>query len=192
MYGLYQGYVGGPNIRKTAYTGADVFFALGENAYEFINSNRGTFIRSDEDTFRVSSFYDRNRVYFPDFETELTAHLLEYLADGVERNKIQTVAALKPDIDDWTVTDLGGNRHNIGGSFADNSAAMLDAYRGPRRRDGGILIAPVEVKRAKKKDDEEEDVTLEDLEEYSLGQQGARPEEITTGEIEEAPEAPEE
>lgn len=190
MYGLYQGIVGGPNIRKTAYTGADVFFALEENAYEFINSNRGTFIRADEDTLRVSSLYERNRGYFPEFDEQLPEHLLEYLEEGVERNKVQMVSSIKPDIDDWTVTDLGGNRHEIGGSFADNNAAMLDAYKGPRRRDGGIMVASVEVKRTKKKDDEEEDVTLEDLGEYPLGQ-GARPEEITTGEIVSSPESPE-
>jgi len=42
MYGLYQGNIGGPNIRKNAYTGKDVHRALTNNAIEFINSNRGT------------------------------------------------------------------------------------------------------------------------------------------------------
>ena len=42
IYGLYQGIIGGPNIRKSAYSGKNVYFELAENAVEFINSNRGT------------------------------------------------------------------------------------------------------------------------------------------------------
>ena len=66
LYGLYQGIVGGPDIRKAAYTGATVNYALESNARDFVNSNRGTFSR-DERTFRVSSFYDRNQAFFPNF-----------------------------------------------------------------------------------------------------------------------------
>jgi hypothetical protein len=42
LYGLYQGVVGGPNIRPQAYTGERVNRDLTDNAKEFINSNRGT------------------------------------------------------------------------------------------------------------------------------------------------------
>ena len=83
IYGLYQGYIGGPNIRKRAYTGADVYRSLANNAIEFTNSNRGTYSK-DEKVFRVSSLYERNRVYFPDFNSDLSKHLLVYL-EGYER-----------------------------------------------------------------------------------------------------------
>jgi len=36
MYGLYQGNIGGPNIRRSAYIGSDVWRALTNNAIEFI------------------------------------------------------------------------------------------------------------------------------------------------------------
>ena len=127
IYGLYQGIIGGPNIRKSAFTGADVYRALESNAYEFINSNRGTYIR-DEKMFRVSNLYDRNRVYFPDFDADLSAHLLQYLR-GKEKPALQAASKLKPDIDDWSVTDLGGSQRRIGGSFADNKAALMDSVR---------------------------------------------------------------
>jgi len=127
MYGLYQGIVGGPNIRRSAYRGATVYRALEDNAREFVNSNRGTFSR-DERTFRVSSLYDRNRAYFRDFSSDLTKHLLKYL-EGYERRELQAATTLKPDINDWTVTDLGGTYQQIGGSFADNSAALLDSVK---------------------------------------------------------------
>jgi len=37
IYGLYQGIIGGPNIRTSAYTGKTVYDALTENAVVFIN-----------------------------------------------------------------------------------------------------------------------------------------------------------
>ena len=179
IYGLYQGVVGGPNIRRSAYTGRDVYRELEANAFEFVNSNRGTF-SNDENVFLVSNLYDRNRSYFPDFDADLAEHLLAYL-EGDLRNRLMAASTLDPSISDWTVTDLGGTRHEVGGSLANNQAAMLDAYKGPRRRDGGILIAPVEVKRPKKEDDTDDDDAIEDLGESPVDM-GARPEEIISQE----------
>jgi len=139
IYGLYQGIIGGPNIRKTAYSGADVYRALKNNASEFVNSNRGTFSR-DERTFRVSSLYDRNRAYFPQFDSDLPEHLLNYL-EGKERTAIQAASRIKADIDDWSVTDLGGSHQRIGGSFAHNRAALLDSVKSTVPADGGGVIA---------------------------------------------------
>ncbi len=138
IYGLYQGIIGGPNIRKTAYTGAEVYRALENNAYEFINSNRGTWAR-DEKTFRVSSLYDRNRQYFPDFEADLSEHLLTYI-QGIERDRLQTASKIKADINDWDVTDLGGTHRRVGGSFATNRAALMDSVKGTTPADGGGVL----------------------------------------------------
>ncbi|MDH5454666.1 MAG: DUF547 domain-containing protein [Gammaproteobacteria bacterium] len=135
IYGLYQGNIGGPNIRTRAYSGKDVYAALTENAIEFINSNRGTAARNAQN-FRVSSFYDRNRAYFPNFEADLTAHLLKYL-EGDERAALQAASTLKPDISDWTVTDLGGSRREIGGSLALNNAALMGSMSGSNAADSG-------------------------------------------------------
>jgi len=123
IYGLYQGIIGGPNIRKTAYSGADVYRALTNNAIEFINSNRGT--ASRDGRFRVSSLYERNKEYFPNFNADLTAHLLDYL-EGPELTELQAATTLKPDINDWTVTDLGGTYRKIGGSIADSNASLIN------------------------------------------------------------------
>jgi hypothetical protein len=124
MYGLYQGIIGGPNIRRTAYTGENVDRLLQDNAEEFVNSNRGTQARDDE--FKVSSLYDRNRQYFPDFDADLKQHLMRYI-EGPERTALNSATRLDPDIDDWTITDVYGTMTTIGGSFADNKAAMLDS-----------------------------------------------------------------
>jgi hypothetical protein len=127
MYGLYQGIIGGPNIRKSAFTGANVQQSLANNAAEFVNSNRGTYGK-DEKIFRASSLYDRNREYFPKFQEDLKKHLLVYL-QGEERGKLEYAKTIKRDIDDWTVTDLYGSYPQIGGSFAQNNAALLDATK---------------------------------------------------------------
>ena len=138
MYGLYQGNIGGPNIRKNAYTGKDVHRALTNNAIEFINSNRGTQSK-DEKVFRVSSLYDRNRVYFSDFNADLTTHLLGHLK-GYELQDLKAASILKPDINDWTVTDLGGTYRDLGATFADNNAALLDSVKGTTPMDGGGVM----------------------------------------------------
>jgi len=128
IYGLHQGIIGSPNIRKSAYTGKTVYGALTENAVVFINSNRGTAIKNAK-KFRVSSFYERNEAFYPNFHTDLTAHLSQYL-EGNELAALETASTLDADINDWTVTDLGGTRREVGGSLANNSAAMMGAVRG--------------------------------------------------------------
>ena len=135
LYGLYQGYIGGPNIRKRAYTGDDVWRALKNNANEFVNSNRGTYSQ-DQKVFRVSSLYDRNRVYFPDFKNDLSEHLMTYV-EGDERVELRSASTIKPNIDDWTVTDLGGTYRDFGASFATSNAALLDSVKSTVPMDGG-------------------------------------------------------
>lgn len=126
IYGLYQGIIGGPNIRRSAFTGKDVWRALKNNAMEFINSNRGTYSGDKENVFEVSSYYDRNRSYFPGFNTDLKAHLMEYI-EGYERRMLSQANILKPDINDWSITSLRGGYREFGGSLADNTAALLDS-----------------------------------------------------------------
>ncbi len=124
MYGLFQGNIGGPNIRKRAYTSENVYRFLQQNAEEFINSNRGTYSQYDE--FEVSSLYERNKRYFPNFEADLKQHLLRYI-EGPERTALNAANTLKPGIDDWTIADVSGTYRQIGGSFATSQAAMIDA-----------------------------------------------------------------
>ncbi len=128
IYGLYQGIIGGPNIRKSAYTGKYVYADLIDNTMEFINSNRGTYSKNSR-TFRVSSLYERNAAFFPDFDTDLTGHLLTYL-EGDEHAELQAATKIKTDINDWTVTDLYGSSRDPGASLANNGAALDGAVSG--------------------------------------------------------------
>lgn len=128
IYGLYQGIIGGPNIRKTAYSGKYIYADLIDNAMEFINSNRGTEGKNKR-VFRVSSLYERNEQFFTNFETDLTEHLLTFL-EGEERIELQAATKIKADIDDWTVTDLFGSSRNLAGSLASSNAALVGAVTG--------------------------------------------------------------
>lgn len=125
LYGLFEGVIGGPDIRKSAYTGENVFRFLEANAREFINSNRGTAFYKSR-IFKVSSLYERNRLYFPNFDAHLKVHLLEYM-DYPERRRLLGATTLKPDIDNWTIADVYGTSRRVGGSFSTNRAALLDA-----------------------------------------------------------------
>lgn len=128
IYGLYQGIIGGPNIRKTAYSGRNIYGELAENAVEFINSNRGTQSKNER-VFRVSSLYERNDVFFDESGAELEEHLLRYL-EGEERDELQVATKIKKNISDWTVTDLYGSYRDAVGSLADNRAALMGAVAG--------------------------------------------------------------
>jgi len=128
IYGLYQGYIGGPNIRRNAYTGSEVWRQLKNNAFEFINSNRGTYPK-DEKTFRVSSLYERDKMFFPDFDADLRNHLMDFI-EGEEKTDLQSTRFIRADIDDWNVADLGGTYRDMGASFANNNAALLNAVVG--------------------------------------------------------------
>lgn len=124
MYGLYQGIIGGPNIRKRAYTGENVYRLLQDNAEEFVNSNRGTYARNGD--FEVSSLYERNASYFPNFDEDLKQHLMRFIS-GPERSALQTASRMNPDIDDWDITDVYGTTREVAGSFSNSSAALMDA-----------------------------------------------------------------
>jgi hypothetical protein len=128
IYGLYQGNIGGPNVRKEAYTGKNVYADLIDNAMEFINSNRGTESKNKK-VFGVSSFYARNASFFPDFNADLTAHLLTYL-EGEQLGELQNATEIDADIDDWTTTSLFGSQRSVAGSLAKSSAALGGAVGG--------------------------------------------------------------
>jgi len=127
LYGLYQGIIGGPNIRKKAFTSGTVYRDLEANAREFINSNRGTNRVSNKyKLHKVSSLYARSSSYFPNFNEDLTRHLLSFI-EGTEQESVKAKKRLKPIIDDWTVTDLWGTFPEVRTGISSNPAALMGA-----------------------------------------------------------------
>lgn len=126
IYGFFEGIIGGPNIRKEAFTGEKLHEQLSANAREFVNSNRGVYLKGGK-TMHVSSFYERFESYFPNFQKDLRAHLLEYLVPGGIQAKVANSRRLDPDVDDWTVASVRGNTREYGGALQTNGAAMATA-----------------------------------------------------------------
>ena len=102
--------------------------ALKLNAFDFINSNRGTY--PDRKTFRVAGFYQRNAASFPDFQQDLRQHIKGYLQDE-EQPLLDNATALVTDIEDWTVTDIYGSSRSYGSAAHINKAAILDIINMP-------------------------------------------------------------
>lgn len=125
MYGLFQGVIGGPNIRDEAYTGVSVWSQLKANAREFVNSNRGAFVR--ERIIRTSTFYEVNKALFPNFEVDMKAHLMRYAKKPFADKLLAASSRVGTDQRNWYVADLfGGNRSRS--SASSNPAALLNAF----------------------------------------------------------------
>jgi len=121
MYGLFHGYVGSANIRTEAYTAANVWKALEANAHEFINSNRG--VRYDRSDIRVAELYKVNKALFPNWETDLKAHLRAYATTGYN-GRIAQAKRVKATTSDYYIADLfQGVTYDLNSS-ASNPAAL--------------------------------------------------------------------
>lgn len=123
MYGFHQGIIGAPNIRREAFDGKNVMRQLEGNAEEFINSNRGVF-EGKKGVMRVSTFYERNKNLFKDFDVDLRNHLL-YYAESDYSYAIENAKRLRANIKDMSINDLTGGYRERGGSANTNSAALL-------------------------------------------------------------------
>ncbi len=126
IYGFYEGIIGSPNIRKEAFTGEELHAQLTANAREFVNSNRGVYLKGGK-TVYVSSFYERFEDYFPDFQKDLKAHLLDYVQPGRIKTMVAEARRLDPEVDDWNVTSLRGNTRDYGGALQKNASALTTA-----------------------------------------------------------------
>lgn len=132
IYGFHNGAIGGPNIRRSAYTGADVWSQLDSNAAEFINSLRAIEVHRTE--LKISSLYGEARDYFfPDWPTDLRAHLLDYAVDTAA-DEVRAGGPVQADVEEWGVADLiNGSRRCTGGA----GDLQLQTYVGDYVQTGG-------------------------------------------------------
>jgi len=123
IYGLYQGVIGGPNLRRKAYTGKYVYSQLEDNAEEFVNSLRG--LRFKGKKAYVSEIYKRNKELFPNFKQDLRRHLRRYTSLRLT-TRLDSSKQIRANIYDWHTADvLNGGRPPAGGSNSTNPAALL-------------------------------------------------------------------
>ncbi|WP_262690143.1 DUF547 domain-containing protein [Kordiimonas aestuarii] len=128
VYGLWQGYVGGPNILREAFTSANVYDLLKQNAVEFINSNRGARMRGN--ALRISTYYEDNIALFPGGERELRAHLAKY-ADLYYAGRIRGADEINMTTSDYYIADLFEGVPRDVNPNATNTAALQTAGSGP-------------------------------------------------------------
>tara|TARA_R110000868_G_scaffold158190_3_gene386127 strand:+ start:8917 stop:10104 length:1188 start_codon:yes stop_codon:yes gene_type:complete len=103
MYGFHNGSIGGPNIRRDAFNGSTVWRQLDSNATDFINSLRG--VELSDDSLRVSQLYETARPLFPDFDTDLRAHLTHY-ANASTSLQLEGNPPIETDVVEWHIADM--------------------------------------------------------------------------------------
>jgi hypothetical protein len=106
IYGFWRGEIGGPALEREAFTGANVGSLLGIAAEDFVNSLRGT--QKSGDRLNVSKLYaEAAPFYFPDFQTDLRAHLAEYALEEVTGILSET-SEIRASIEEQDIADLAG------------------------------------------------------------------------------------
>jgi hypothetical protein len=131
IYGFHQGNIAGPDIRKFAYTGRNVWNTLDQNADFFINSNRGTYSKNSS-TFKVSYLYEQNKAFFEKSDNDLRTHLSKYLARSYN-DKLLAAKNITPNITNWAFADLFGSTRVYGGSASTSAAALMGAFVATQR-----------------------------------------------------------
>jgi hypothetical protein len=125
IYGFFNGAVGSPNILRNAYTGDNVWTALGNNAAEFINSLRG--IEIDRNELEVSVIYaDARPYFFPDWGRDLRAHLSAYAIDSAH-DQLRGNLPIDADVEAWEIADLINGSSRCTGGVGDNTVQSWSA-----------------------------------------------------------------
>lgn len=138
MYGLWDGVVGAPKIRPTAFNGQTVYEDLADNARSFVNSQSGVRYRSsNKNKLIVSKFYEDNRALFPDFERDLHRHLMFYASPRLrlEITNRQKFRFMSPD---WFITDFRNAYLGVGNSANTNVATLVFNRSNGSQGDGGL------------------------------------------------------
>ena len=141
MYGLFQGNIGGPNIREKAYEGDKVWRLLEENAQRFVNSNRGTEIAS-RGKVKISELYEHNMMLFDNKKENLRRHLEDMAVGDLETTLISMKSAKKLDFDivDWSFADMFGHQRRFGAGYHTNPAALIDSVKATQVNEKGQSV----------------------------------------------------
>lgn len=106
IYGFWRGEIGGPALQPAAFNGQNVSSLLDLSAGEFVNALRGTEQRGS--TLHVSRLYaEVAPFYFPDFVTDLRAHLGAYAETEVGAILAETTGA-EASISESVIADMAG------------------------------------------------------------------------------------
>lgn len=121
LYGFFMGTIGGPDIRTKAYTGENVVQELQHNAVRFINSLRGYRLWSSQG--RPSEHYELGKRFFPNFEEDLTKHMIAYARPDTREDLVKAKSFRLKNYD-WGIADLKNGSTYAGSSFNTNPRAL--------------------------------------------------------------------
>ncbi len=171
IYGFFMGSVGSPNLRTKAYTGESVYADLEDNAYDFVNSIRGTRIRDDY-ILQVSTYYADVAQKFPNFDRDLLAHINKYARRDFGF-LLGPVTSIEVKLDDWHIADLyngyvsaangGANYQSIGRNGRNIDVSMYpphvqrllaDVVKRNMDRAGNVSIQQVKLEKPAEATDE--------------------------------------
>ncbi len=124
IYGLYQGYIGGPSIQKTAFTSKNIDALLTASARDFVNSNRGA--KASGKTLKIAKFYKENTAFFPNGDSDLKTHLVEN-ANRNSKDAYANTSKIKFLKTDHYTTDIYAGGKDIGTAQSNNVAALTFA-----------------------------------------------------------------
>ena len=123
IYGFWRGEIGGPELQRHAFTGANVSSLLDVAALDYVNSLRGTQKRGQ--TLAVASLYaDIAPFYFPDFERDLRAHLAKY-AEGPVTELLTETTGISATISETEIADLHGGARPANYLFVSSGAGAM-------------------------------------------------------------------
>ena len=148
IYGFWRGEIGGPELQRHAFTGANVSSLLDVAALDYVNSLRGTQKRGE--TLAVSTLYTEVApFYFRDFAPDLRAHLAKYAEEDVKEILGET-SVVKASINETDIADLHGGARPPNYLFAGSlPGAMDDPLSGWSEKMGQAAYEVVEARRRK-------------------------------------------
>ncbi len=148
IYGFWRGEIGGPELQRHAFTGANVSSLLDVAALDYVNSLRGTQKRGE--TLAVSTLYTEVApFYFRDFAPDLRAHLAKYAEEDVKEILGET-SIVKASINETDIADLHGGARPPNYLFAGSlPGAMDDPLSGWSEKMGQAAYEVVEARRRK-------------------------------------------
>lgn len=105
IYGFFHGDLGSPSIQRKAYTSANLQETLKFSADEFANSLRGIMVYGKNP--HISKHYqDAAPYFFPNFETDVRAHLISLTNENVTKQLMKATNPFKIAKYESSIADL--------------------------------------------------------------------------------------
>lgn len=163
IYGFFRGDIGSPALQNYAYTGGNVHEVLKIQADEFANALRG-FNLGGKNRKVSKLYFEAQPFFFPNFETDVKAHLLKYARPEVAEDLRVERPFIQDRYDDVVADLVGGSRPRIARSTVTSGGDYNEALPDEVVRLLRELNTKTQVLRTRKLINTGGTVTIEDIE----------------------------